>query len=76
MRSGKRLGRTPVVIKLDRGESVSVTFAKGGFVDTPFTFTASGNKTERVRLKKRSFGGPDNIPGAEPGGVPGSDPMR
>jgi serine/threonine-protein kinase len=64
--------RTPWVKKFDRNERVSVTFAKGGYLDTAVSFTANENGTKKFKLKRRNLLG---IPEGNPG-APGSDPFR
>jgi hypothetical protein len=70
--NGAPAGRTPWVKKFGRNERVSVTLAKGGYLDTPISFTANENGTKRFKLKRRNLLG---IPGGDPG-APGSDPFR
>jgi len=75
-RGGKRIGRTPLVLKLKPGQSLRLKLAKGGRKDTMITVTAEGDKTHTVRLPRRSFGGGSSgIPGANPG-IPDDDPFK
>lgn len=68
-RDGRPIGRTPLVLKLDPGESVHLKLAKGGFKDRTYTFTANDNGTEKIRLTRQSFGGGDSDDSASEDGL-------
>ena len=75
-RRRKKIGRTPLTLKIKPGKSMRLMLAHGARGDTWITVEPRGdtNKdlTKTVRLKKKSYGG--GIPGSNPG-IPGSNPF-
>ena len=72
----KTLGRTPVTIKIKRGQTMRLLLAHGRCADRWVTITGNADVTKRIKLTKKRWGAPDGIPGANPGGIPGANPFR